>query len=197
MKTLKTITLSFITILFILACVPSWSSSVSVSYGFRILTDSSADFYSPENLMLKSGETVQMKFYAYSEMFVYLVLEGSANTVQMMYPADKVEPRVNVLKKKTDQLIPTNGGFRLDDAQGTERVHVILSAKKIPQLEQLIAANTTGGAPLEQALTVLKSLQPKGFALSKEIEPSYTTVTISGVESEDVVMFPIELTHKK
>ena len=83
----------------------------------------------------KSGDKVKLKFTSNIDGYVYWLAKGTTGSYAMIYPAPKAGAD-NSVKKNQEYTVPAKGAFRFDDNPGDENLLCILSAERVPELEE-------------------------------------------------------------
>lgn len=85
----------------------------------------------------KSGDKVKFVYTTNVDCYVYWLTQGSSGTYNMLFPQAKVGMD-NWIKKNETYTIPIKGTFKFDQTAGKEKVLLVMSPQKIPELEDAV-----------------------------------------------------------
>lgn len=106
---------------------------VSVKTALELTRDGQVSIVLP-NYEFKSNDKVKILYTANIDSYVYWLSQGSSGSYVMLFPNTKTGTD-NFIKKNDVHTIPTKGSFRFDETVGVEKILLVMSAQKIPELE--------------------------------------------------------------
>ncbi|MBF0529055.1 MAG: DUF4384 domain-containing protein, partial [Deltaproteobacteria bacterium] len=83
----------------------------------------------------KSGDKVKIVYSTNIDCYVYWLSEGTSGDHYMLFPNEKVGME-NWVKKNEESMIPVKGNFKFDEKKGTEKILLVMSPEKIPELDE-------------------------------------------------------------
>jgi len=153
----------------------------------------------------KSGDKVKFIYTTNADAYVYWLSEGSSGNYQMLFPNTKTGTD-NFIKKNEIYTIPVKGNFKFDDNSGAEKILLVMSPEKIPELEEASKEASVKGGKVDASATQINSVTKKNESKRKtrdlvfedeEDEDSgiATTSQVSKDINEPFVVY-YELIHK-
>lgn len=88
---------------------------------------------------LATGDSFRLNIRPGQKCYAYLVVQRRPDDFRLLYPSRRADRGKNLLAKKEELVWPGDGWLRLDGANGTERMYLILSAERIYELEARFA----------------------------------------------------------
>jgi hypothetical protein len=151
-----------------------------------------------------SGDKITINYTPNTDAYVYWLTQGASGKYFMLFPTPKTGTD-NFIKKNQVHSIPVKGSFKFDENAGTEKILLVLSGSKIPELEKAAQeAAVNGGAVSESSADVSKvseSQQSKRttrdlvFEEDDNEETGVQTVKQSSEDFEPMVVY-YELVHQ-
>ena len=82
----------------------------------------------------KSGDKAKFVYTTNTDAYVYWLSQGTSGEYVMLFPTPKTGTD-NLVKKNAVHTIPVKGAFKFDEKAGTEKILLVLSTERIPELE--------------------------------------------------------------
>lgn len=144
-----------------------------------------------------SGDKVKLVYTTNIDCFVYWLSEGSSGDHYMLFPNPKTGTE-NWVKKNEENIIPVKGAFKFDENKGTEKILLVMSPEKIPELEEAAkVAAVKGGTVQEMQDEQQNKRKSRDLVFEEEDSEdsgvSTQTQTSTDIKQPFVVAF--ELTH--
>lgn len=153
----------------------------------------------------KSGDKVKIIYTTNIDCFVYWLSQGTSGQYVMLFPNAKTGAD-NWITKNKEQIIPVSGTFKFDETPGVEKILLVMSPVKVPELEQAAKEAMVKGGKLDASSgnvgAVVASNQSKRQTrdlVFEEDENKTTGVETSIQKSSDIKQVFVnyyELKHK-
>jgi Domain of unknown function (DUF4384) len=90
----------------------------------------------------RSGDRIRVRVEPNSTAYLYIVMGGSSGQWRVIFPSKEINGGNNLLNKGETCTIPpeSDPAFFFDDVAGVEKISLVLSRSKEPDLEKLIYA---------------------------------------------------------
>ena len=99
----------------------------------------------------KSGDRVKLVYTPNIDGYAYWMAKGSSGALTVLFPS--VQAGVdNKVTRNTEYTVPVKGTFKFDDTPGKEELLCVISPERIPELDKIIAENSKGVIPAENAV---------------------------------------------
>lgn len=151
-----------------------------------------------------SGDKITINYTPNTDAYVYWLSQGASGKYFMLFPTPKTGTD-NFIKKNQVHTIPVKGSFKFDDNAGTEKILLVLSGSRIPELETAAQeAAMSGGSVSDSSADVNKISEKQQskrttrdlvFEEEEDKETGVKTVSQSSEELEPMVVY-YELVHK-
>ena len=104
------------------------------------------NYVSPK-MAFASGDKVRLHIRVNRSGYLTVFNEGTSGKLQLIYPQTMENANSPVLPT-VDFTIPATQGrwLEFDENTGVERLHIVLSAKPIPEVAAFLASNASGGS---------------------------------------------------
>lgn len=112
---------------------PDKQAVVGVKLQLELQRNGQTSYVTP-SYHFQSGDKVRFIYTTNIDCYVYWLQEGSSGRYTMLFPNPKVGMD-NWVKKNEPHTIPVKGAFRFDQTPGTEKILLVMSPQKIPELE--------------------------------------------------------------
>jgi hypothetical protein len=83
----------------------------------------------------KTGDKVKLFYTTNVDAYVYWLAEGTSGDHVMLFPTAKTGMD-NMVKKNQESFIPITGWFKMSPPAGAEKILLILSPERIPELDE-------------------------------------------------------------
>ena len=83
----------------------------------------------------RSGDRVKIVYSTNVDAYVYWISQGTSGDYYMLFPNPKAGTD-NFVKKNDLQTIPVKGNFKFSGKAGVEKILLVMSPQRIPELEQ-------------------------------------------------------------
>ena len=145
----------------------------------------------------QSGDRVKFVYMTNTDGYVYWLMEGSTGNYDMLFPSERAGMD-NFVSMNTEYTIPTSGAFRFDENPGIEKILVILSKEKLPELEataQGTTEPTTEVAELTTDNTEKRETRDLIFEEEADEDTGVVTTSQAAPTEEEPFVAYYELTH--
>jgi Sec-independent protein translocase protein TatA len=140
----------------------------------------------------KSGDKVKIVYTTSVDAYVYWMSEGSSGSYYMLFPNPKTGMD-NFVKKNEENKIPVKGNLKFDDNPGTEKILLVMSPNKIPELEKAAKEAAVKGGKVKDSANQVDSVKKKNQSKRKtrdlvfeDEEDEDAGVTTSSQVSKDI-----------
>lgn len=149
----------------------------------------------------KSGDRVKLVYTSNIDGYAYWMAKGSSGALTVLFPS--VQAGVdNKVTRNTEYTVPVKGTFKFDDTPGEEELLCVISPERIPELDKIIAENSKGVIPAENAVQIAEvekkntsQRQTRDLVFEEEEEEEISTKTQVAPKGEPFVAYYV-LTHK-
>lgn len=83
----------------------------------------------------RNGDRVKIVYSTNADSYVYWISQGTSGDYYMLFPNPKVGMD-NFVKKNELQTIPVKGNFKFSGQAGVEKILLVMSPQRIPELEK-------------------------------------------------------------
>ena len=83
----------------------------------------------------KTGDRVKLFYTTNVDAYVYWLAEGTSGDHVMLFPTAKTGME-NMVKKNQENMIPVKGSFKMTPPAGSEKILLIMSPERIPELDE-------------------------------------------------------------
>jgi len=102
--------------------------------------------YRADTVRLQSGDRFKIFLQPQSECYIYLLLHDSQKNLFLLFPEDFELFEGNTRLVRTYELPGANSWFYLDDNSGTELFYLVVSNRRLDQLERKVGGFLTGSS---------------------------------------------------
>ena len=149
----------------------------------------------------KSGDRVKLVYTPNIDGYAYWMAKGSSGALTVLFPS--VQAGVdNKVTRNTEYTVPVKETFKFDDTPGKEELLCVISPERIPELDKIIAENSKGVIPAENAVQVAEvekkntsRRQTRDLVFEEEEEEEISTKTQVAPRGEPFVAYYV-LNHK-
>lgn len=106
----------------------------------------------------KSGDRVKILYSTNIDCYVYWMSEGTSGDYFMLFPNPKAGTD-NWVKKNEAYTIPVKGAFRFDEPKGVEKILLVMSPQKLPELEEAAKEASIKGGKVEDSSVSVASVR--------------------------------------
>src|SRR5262249_21769726 len=87
-----------------------------------------------------AGDRIRLQVDSNTTGYLYIVMQGSSGTWQLLFPNAEVSGGSNRIAKGQSLMIPSGdrGQFVVDETAGTEKIFLVLTRQPEPDLDKLI-----------------------------------------------------------
>ena len=153
----------------------------------------------------KSGDRVKILYSTNIDCYVYWMSEGTSGDYFMLFPNPKAGMD-NWVKKNEAYTIPVKGTFRFDEPKGVEKLLLVMSPQKLPELEEAAQEASVKGGKIQDSSVSVASVREdqeskrknRDLVFEEEADESSGVVTKTQV-SQDIdqpFVVNIDLIHK-
>ena len=114
----------------------------------------------------KSGDRVRILYSTNIDCYVYWMSEGTSGDYFMLFPNPKAGMD-NWVKKNEPYTIPVKGTFRFDEPKGIEKILLIMSPQKLPELEEASKEAAVKGGKVQDSSVSVASVRDEQDAKRK------------------------------
>lgn len=173
---------------------------VAVKATIELKRDGQVSTVSPSH-EFKSGDRVKLVYTPNIDGYAYWMAKGSSGALTVLFPS--VQAGVdNKVTRNTEYAVPVKGTFKFDDTPGKEELLCVISPERIPELDKIIAENSKGVIPAENAVQVAEveqkntsRRQTRDLVFEEEEEEEISTKTQVAPKGEPFVAYYV-LNHK-
>lgn len=149
----------------------------------------------------KSGDRVKLVYTPNIDGYAYWMAKGSSGALTVLFPS--VQAGVdNKVTRNTEYTVPVKGTFKFDDTPGKEELLCVISPERIPELDKIIAENSKGVIPAENAVQIAEvekkntsRRQTRDLVFEEKEEEEISTKTQVAPRGEPFVAYYV-LNHK-
>lgn len=153
----------------------------------------------------QNGDKVKFIYTTNVDAYVYWISQGTSGSYYMLFPNPKVGMD-NYIKKNAVHTIPVKGSFKFSGKPGAEKILLVMSPEKIPELEQAAQEAAVKGGRIKDQSGQVNSVGNKSrskrksrdLVFEEEEDESSGVATSSQVSndiSEPMVVY-YELKHR-
>jgi len=153
----------------------------------------------------KNGDKAKFIYTTNIDAYVYWLSQGSSGEFFMLFPTPKTGTE-NFIKKNAVQTIPIKGSFKFDNKAGTEKIILVMSAERIPELEAAAKEAALKGGKIESESSRVSSVQSQTESKRKtrdlvfeeegDKESGISTSAQVNTNPKDAFVVYYELKHK-
>ena len=153
----------------------------------------------------KSGDKVRIIYTTNIDAYVYWMSQGTSGQYFMLFPNEKAGTD-NWVKKNQEHTIPVTGTFKFDETPGVEKILLIMSPVKVPELEKAAQEAMVKGGKLDSTSGNVNSMVASNQSkrqtrdlVFEETENKETAVETTSQKSSDIkqpFVSYYELKHK-
>lgn len=93
-----------------------------------------------------SGDAIRLKLQSNSNGYLYILTQGSSGAWKFLFPSAELRDNTNEITRDQVTEIPSSQAFEFDTAPGAEKLFVVLSRDREPDLESLLGSVKSGQA---------------------------------------------------
>ncbi|MBF0102827.1 MAG: DUF4384 domain-containing protein [Desulfobacterales bacterium] len=87
------------------------------------------------NYEFQSGDRIKIVYTPNIDSYVYWLCKGSSGEYSILFPNAKTGMD-NYIRKNQEHVVPVKGGFRFDKTPGVEKITLMMSPNRIPDLDE-------------------------------------------------------------
>jgi hypothetical protein len=110
------------------------------------------------NHQFVSGDKVKFMYTTNVDCYIYWLSQGSSGEYYMLFPNPKAGTD-NWIKKNEVYQIPVKGTFKFDEKKGVEKILLVMSPEKVPELEQAAKEAALKGGTVSSSATGVSSVE--------------------------------------
>lgn len=179
-------------------------SVVSVKASLELTRDGKVSVVLP-TYEFKSNDKVKILYTANIDSYVYWLSQGSSGNYVMLFPNSKTGTD-NFIKKNEIHTIPIKGSFRFDETVGVEKILLIMSAQKIPELDNASEEASVSGGSVSTMTASVNNVSDQQvnrrksrdlvFEEDDDSEKGIATMSQASTNNADPLVVYYELKHK-
>jgi len=132
--------------------------------------------------VFRSGDRIRINVQSNQQAYLYLILQGSSGRWQVLFPSKDIHGGANLVEAYQDYVAPPPdvGWFAFDDQVGAEKLFVMLSRRRVKDIDSLIYEMAT---PPDAATPTVPAQPEALFVLTQNI-PSIDDALVGRLRNE-------------
>lgn len=170
---------------------------LGISYWIELMDQRGEFVRTTASRVFRSGDRIKLNLRSSRNGYLYVIGVGPSGTSRVLFPDS--EEVANGIKAKVTYAVPFGKNLKFDATPGEEKLLVLLSQRRLPQLVR------GGKVPLQETQQLVASAHVPGskdLVLEEEVpesavEPaSYAVVPVSALGDKGILTLQIKLKHR-
>ena len=130
---------------------PVVDAPLGLRYSLLRQTSDSATEEVDVDTVFHSGDKIKIKLESTDMAYLYILAKGSSGRWRVLFPSVDIAGGAHRVRPDEDLSVPPRGWFAFDEQAGEEKVFVMLSRRKVDDLDQAIERLRKGSSQPTQA----------------------------------------------